>query len=253
MTRIGRFLPEPLRKVARTGRDVAKFSVAYNRNRAFKKRYQESRTTADYYALAVDAFGMLQKQPEILGLIEYLKQDKPTTIGEIGTFKCGTTFLLSQAVESVDTTIGVDVLFRNVTLMRYMKRPGNHLHFIRGSSHDPATVGQVEAVLRGRHLDFLLIDGDHAYSSVSADFFAYRPLVRDGGLIAFHDIVSDYATRYGRQTSSATGGVPLFWSQIKNRFWSREFIEDPEQDGFGIGVLRNRVEVAIEKSAFRNG
>jgi cephalosporin hydroxylase len=251
VTRIGRFLPEPLRKLARTGRDVGRFSAAYRQNRNFKERYRESKTTAGYYALAVDAFGMLQKPPEILGLIEYLDQEKPKTICEIGTFKGGTTFLLSQALESVDTTIGVDVLFRNMTLMRYMKRPGQRLHFVRGSSYDPATVAEVEAELRGRQIDFLFIDGDHAYEGVSADFFAYRRFVRDGGLIAFHDIVSDYATRYGRKTTSATGGVPLFWSQVKELLWSREFIEDPEQDGYGIGLLRNRVEVAIDRSALR--
>jgi len=39
----------------------------------------------------------------------------------------------------------------------------------------------------------------------------YSPLVRKGGIIAFHDIVPDYFTRYGIITSSATGGVPRFW------------------------------------------
>lgn len=250
VTRIGRVLPEPLRRVARVGREVVRLPVTYKQNRDFKKRSGESRTTADHYALAGDAFGLVQKPSEMLGLIEYLKQDKPKTICEIGTFRGGTTFLLSQALESVDTTIGVDIAIRNASLMRYLKRQDLRLHFVRGSSYDPATVARVEAVLRGRQLDLLFIDGDHAYSGVSADFFAYRPLVRDGGLIAFHDIVSDYATRFGRQTSSSTGGVPVFWSQIKDALWSREFIEDREQDGFGIGLLRNRVDVAIERSAF---
>jgi cephalosporin hydroxylase len=237
--------------VARFGREVARLPLSYKQNRNFKRRSQESRTTADYYALAGDAFGLVQKPSEMLGLIEYLKQAKPKTICEIGTFRGGTTFLLSQALESVDTTIGVDIAIRNGSLMRYLKRPNQRLHLVRGSSYDATTVARVEAVLRGRLLDLLFIDGDHAYSGVSADFFAYRPLVRDGGFIAFHDIVSDYATRFGRQTSSLTGGVPVFWRQIKDVLSSREFIDDREQDGFGIGLLRNDARVVIERSAFR--
>jgi len=37
--------------------------------------------------------------------------------------------------------------------------------------------------------DFLFIDGDHTYEGVEGDFEMYSPLVRRGGIIAFHDIV----------------------------------------------------------------
>lgn len=37
-------------------------------------------------------------------------------------------------------------------------------------------------------MDFLFIDGDHAYEGVKADFEMYSPLVRKGGLVALHDI-----------------------------------------------------------------
>jgi predicted O-methyltransferase YrrM len=39
----------------------------------------------------------------------------------------------------------------------------------------------------GRRLAFLLIDADHSYAGVKADFEAWSPLVVPGGLIVFHD------------------------------------------------------------------
>jgi len=73
---------------------------------------------------------------------------------------------------------------------------------------------------------------------VTLDFEMYAPFVRTGGVIAFHDIVPDYWTRYGTKTRSFTGEVPQFWARLKQTWPSaQEFVVDPEQDGFGIGVL----------------
>lgn len=40
-------------------------------------------------------------------------------------------------------------------------------------------------------LDFVYIDGDHAYESVRRDIAAWLPKVRNGGLIGGHDYVND--------------------------------------------------------------
>ena len=37
-------------------------------------------------------------------------------------------------------------------------------------------------------LDVLFIDGDHTYEGVKDDFLSYSPLIRRGGIVAFHDI-----------------------------------------------------------------
>ncbi|RPH56645.1 MAG: class I SAM-dependent methyltransferase, partial [Acidobacteria bacterium] len=88
-------------------------------------------------------------------------------------------------------------------------------------------------------LDVLFIDGDHSYEGVRRDFEMYRPLVREGGLIVFHDIVPDFGQRYGASTRASTGGVPQFWAELKSRYPDvQEIIEDPRQDGYGLGVLR---------------
>jgi predicted O-methyltransferase YrrM len=38
-----------------------------------------------------------------------------------------------------------------------------------------------------RPIDFLYVDGDHAYGAVTADIRDWVPLVRPGGLVCFHD------------------------------------------------------------------
>jgi hypothetical protein len=57
----------------------------------------------------------------------------------------------------------------------------------------------------------------------------YSPLVRNGGIIAFHDICFGY--------EETVGGVPRFWSEIRQGRNSRGIVKDAEQDGFGIGVV----------------
>jgi cephalosporin hydroxylase len=36
-------------------------------------------------------------------------------------------------------------------------------------------------------IDFLFIDGDHSYQAVLSDWLLYFPLVKQGGIVAFHD------------------------------------------------------------------
>lgn len=109
--------------------------------------------------------------------------------------------------------------------------------FFREDSHQSQTLKKVKEYLNGEKIDFLFIDGDHTYEGVKKDFEMYAPLVREEGVIAFHDIVQDYSTRYGINTSSCTGGVPIFWNEIKNNYRRNEIIKNPDQDGCGIGVI----------------
>jgi predicted O-methyltransferase YrrM len=99
---------------------------------------------------------------------------------------------------------------------------------------------RVRAKLAGQPVDFLFIDGDHSYAGVKADFELYAPLVRKGGIIALHDIVADHRTRFGRDTGCYAGEVHQFWSELKSTHQVEELIDDPAQDGFGIGVVHVR-------------
>lgn len=60
--------------------------------------------------------------------------------------------------------------------------------FIQGDSINVVSVKEkIPAAL-----DILMIDGDHSYEGVKADLENYAPLVRVGGKIIMHDVVSAY-------------------------------------------------------------
>jgi hypothetical protein len=123
-----------------------------------------------------------------------------------------------------------------IPLYRGFVRRTQRLHLIRGDSHAPETLARTRDALRGEPLDFLLIDGDHTYDGVRRDFEDYGPLVRPGGLIAFHDIAQPGELRPGGATLLG-GEVPLLWRELCSRYETRELLFSP--DGFfGIGLLR---------------
>lgn len=185
-------------------------------------------------------FRPLQKRSEILRLVERVESLRPEAVCEVGAAKGGTAFLFAHAAAPGATIISVDLAFgaaRREAIGGFARR-GQRVVCVEGDSHSAGTLEAVRASLLGRPLDLLYLDGDHSYEGVAADFRLYGPLVRRGGLVVFHDIVPDYRTRFGVETSSETGGVPRFWGEIKSAFTGvEEIVEDEGQDGFGIGVL----------------
>lgn len=177
---------------------------------------------------------LVQNRPEIVGLGRRIAERSPRTIVEIGTARGGTTLFLKGCCPQA-TVITIDIARRNPIFFAKFG-PAIGVHSIRGNSLHLPTMEQVARLLNGVPLDVLFIDGDHSYEGVAGDFAAYRSLVRDG-VIAFHDIVPDHQARHGTPTSSWAGEVPRFWNEIKSGYPHEEWIEDPNQDGRGIGIL----------------
>ena len=201
------------------------------------RKFAECASFDDYFDFSQNVFGLMQHRPEIAGLLNYISSIEPRCVCEIGTYEGGTNFLISQALPTVDLAIGLDLYVQHTALLRHYCHKDRELHYLNGSSYTSGTVASVENILGGRKLDFLFIDGDHRYEGVKQDFLSYRHLVREGGIIAFHDIVPDHKTRYGKYTGMWAGDVPVFWQRIKGGYRHREFVMDPEQDGLGIGAL----------------
>ena len=181
----------------------------------------------------------IQIREEIKNLLLILDKVKPKVILEIGTARGGTLFLFSNIADEEATLISVD-LYQTVEkriLFRYIKKGKQKIFLIQGDSHKIEILRKIKGILKGRNVDFLFIDGDHSYEGVKKDFEMYSPLVRKGGIIAFHDIVPDYYTKYGIKTSSWAGEVYKFWNEIKGKYEHLEIIKDRNQDGYGIGVL----------------
>jgi len=192
----------------------------------------------DVLSIATSAFGSNQNWPEILGLIDRLKAEEPRVICEIGVADGGTNFLFAHALPKIELMIGVDLFVKGRPRLRFFARPDQRLIYFNGYSQTPAMIARIGAALGGRKLDFLFIDGDHSYSGARDDFLGYRQFVREGGTIAFHDICPDYLTRYGRPTRNLAGDVPVLWKKLSQIFPHEEFVQDKDQDSFGIGAIR---------------
>lgn len=119
------------------------------------------------------------------------------TVLEIGVQYAGSFRAWSEIASPNALLIGVDVA--NADLPH---RANQTATMITMSS--PQAKDHVLRTLNGRAVDFLFIDGDHAYASVAADFEAFAPLVRKGGGIGLHDIRWDQ--------------VAVFWGELKERY-----------------------------------
>jgi cephalosporin hydroxylase len=97
---------------------------------------------------------------------------------------------------------------------------------IIGDSHDPGIARQVAAL---GPFDFVFIDADHSYSGVMADFLAYAPMVRPGGLIALHDILPN---REDKRIE-----IWKYWPLIQAAYRTAELTSEPHQQTRGIGVV----------------
>ena len=169
---------------------------------------------------------MGQVRSEILQLGNLLKELAPRRTLEIGTNYGGTLFLLCTVSAPEAKIISVDLPFgpfgggypaRKIPIFRQFPKSGQELHLIRADSHREETKERLLRLLRGERLDFLFIDADHTYEGVSRDFEMYAPLVRSGGMIAFHDIVTH------KQGTSCE--VEKFWNEVKQKYPHREFVE----------------------------
>lgn len=107
---------------------------------------------------------------------------------------------------------------------------------IIGDSAVLETLEKLKALLGGRKIDLLFIDGNHSYEGVKTDYEFYGPLVRH--LIAFHD-VNGFTRR--------SKGVNPYWDELTNSgecrtavFHRHSKIVDLEKNLFknmGIGVV----------------
>jgi predicted O-methyltransferase YrrM len=183
----------------------------------------------------------LQIYGEIQALCEIVRQRRPRTVLEIGTERGGTFFLFSRAAAPDAFLLSVDLPREGLkpwrSLCAYLGNKGQNVSVIDGDSHATSTVERVHRVLGERKVDFLFIDGDHSYEGVKQDFGNYVGFLSDAAIVAFHDINPDYWTRFGKPTKVCSGEVYRFWAEVKMKHPHAEFIDNPDQDGLGIGVL----------------
>ena len=171
----------------------------------------------------------------------FLEPRRLETVVEIGTQYGGTLLCWCRLAEPDAVILSIDLppekfggggcTPERVEEMRLLfPRERQALHLLRADSHEQSTLSEVEDILGGKAVDFLFIDGDHTYEGVKLDFEMYGPLVKRGGIIAFHDILDPPAE------VSPGCQVRAFWEEIKDGYRHIEFKGKPYQWG-GIGAL----------------
>ena len=193
------------------------------------------------YSFRVGALDIrpLQIREEIDQLLRIISILRPKTLVEIGTCNGGTLFLFCQVADPTATIVSIDLpggpfgggypAWKIPLYKSFARYPTQRIHLLRADSHNPNTLRKVREILTGKPLDFLFIDGDHTYEGVKRDFEMYSPLVRKGGVIAFHDIVE--------HPPETRCEVSMFWNEIKHGYKYLEIVKDWKQNWAGIGVI----------------
>ncbi|MFA6055059.1 MAG: class I SAM-dependent methyltransferase [Thermodesulfovibrionales bacterium] len=193
-------------------------------------------------SLAVEKKGAIQKITEFASLLGLLKRRKLKSIVEIGTAQGGTLYTWCKIANSDALIISIDLsggpfgggyTLNDIKKFRKYKRKNQKLYFLRKDSHKQETKNKLAEILDGRKIDFLFIDGDHRYRGVKKDFQLYSSLVKQNGLIVFHDIL------YHPKVPECK--VDKFWNEIKRKYKNVEFIDREDDHGWGqwggIGVI----------------
>jgi len=177
-----------------------------------------------------------QNPSEIEGLYRAVCELGPVRVLEIGTARGGTLYLWTQAATQDATIVSVDLPGGEfggaypacrISFYEAFARPGQKLHLLRTDSHKHQTVEKVRHLFDNHPIDFAFIDGDHSYEGVKSDFFSYGPMVRPGGIIAFHDTLP--------RPDLPEIQVDRFWREIKKKYDTKELI-GPEGSGRKIGI-----------------
>lgn len=179
--------------------------------------------------------GALQKVGELAPLIALLRERRLRTVVEIGSDRGGTFYAWCRLAEPDALLVSIDLPGSNTdpARLRGYGGPGQQLYFVAADSHAPATRDELAGLLGDRRIDFLLIDGDHTYEGVRADFELYAPLVAADGVVAFHDVVP--------HTTDPACKVDVFWNEVKVGRPHLELVDARDDRGLGrwggIGVL----------------
>ncbi len=165
---------------------------------------------------------------ELDQMLALFEKKNPARVLEVGSWQGGT---LWHWLQTADRVVAVDDVMRFAPeWIRWAADADTDLHLLLGRSQDANVVAQAEAL--GPY-GFVLIDADHTYEAVKADWDNYGTMVEPGGLVLFHDILP----RPGY-------GVDQVWSEVKAEVGACtvEIVEtstpdDPRWGGLGVVFL----------------
>ncbi len=179
-----------------------------------------------------------QDEGELTAFCEYLRAAGVKHYAEIGSREGDTFHHVISALGPKSSGIAVDLpggLWGKSTTgaqlcnaINDLQKKGHAVTEVLGDSKDSLVL---QAVRAGGPYDAILIDGDHTYEGVKADWEAYRDLAP---IIAFHDIVGE--GQFERVTRRGVE-VPRLWAEIKASGANVvEFVSPGSAMGIGVCI-----------------
>jgi len=168
---------------------------------------------------AVHTHGAIQKEDELIRLIEFMSEHHLSTVVEIGCYRGGTLYVWQQFAEQV---YGIDSGKGYYNEVPYLNTHGATV--ILANSHLKSTKEKLASFILPGQCDLLFIDGDHSKDGVRQDVKMYLPFVRHGGLLVIHDILDVEAQR----------GPAAIWRELEGK---KQVIIKKPLTWAGIGVM----------------
>lgn len=166
-----------------------------------------------------------QDPVEFEAFLDLVRKLKVKRYLEIGCRHGDTFYAVMKAAEPDAFGLAVDLpsLVSSENILRECVKE-LRAHLIIGNSHSRDVI---ERVWDYSPFDFILIDGDHTYEGVEADWEHYSDLAP---VVALHDIAAPmYSTSLNQEI-----GVPEFWDQLKVNYHHEEIVNPGSKMGFGI-------------------
>ncbi len=185
---------------------------------------------------AVEHCGLMQDRRELRAVCHEMRGVRPRRVLEIGSHKGGW-------IAAVADTCRVGTIYVGVDALDAWKQPRAQVqcrvhwiktHWLTHKGDYDATLDKVRAILPV--VDVLHIDGDHSYRSVRGDWETYAHLVRPGGLVIFHDMMS-------RRHDGPRRFLDEMRRALKYRAWCDwlcEYFHPPH--GMGVAILRRAAD-----------
>jgi hypothetical protein len=181
----------------------------------------KTRLTAEEIVKGALTHRAVQEEQELLALVNLLLERKIENVCEIGTYCGGTLWAWCQIATGFIASIDYGDVPRDDFVEWYDRRK---LWTPKMNTRNPNLwFALVECC---PELDFLFVDGGHSYSDAKWDYEQFSPLVRKGGIIAFHDIAL--------VSPSPDYECKKFWDELKMGKDYREFIGTGHM---GIGAI----------------
>jgi cephalosporin hydroxylase len=182
-----------------------------------------------------------QHPEELYPLIDLFKKHNVRRYLEIGARHGDTFHAIMSALPAQSFGVAVDLVAGPWGTSKSLKHlriageeltnSGRRVQIVIGNSRSPKIIERVAAFAP---FDAILIDGDHRYDGVKADWLNYGSMAP---IIAFHDIAGE-----GQMTKDGKAlpvEVPRFWNEIKGGFEHVEFIGTDTTMGVGV-ILKGK-------------